>query len=187
MRALVIYESMYGNTHLIAERVADRLGEAFDTDVVPVGEATAERVAAADLVVVGGPTHVHGMSTARTRSAAAAAAAKPDATVALEDDATGDGLREWFDVLPEGGGRRAAAFDTRMSGPAVVTGRASKGITHRLRRHGFRIVADPQSFIVGKDNQLSPESGQAADDWARQLVALIKAHDAADDTTVTPR
>jgi hypothetical protein len=39
--------------------------------VVPVADAAAELVAATELLVVGGPTHFHGMSTARTRTMAA--------------------------------------------------------------------------------------------------------------------
>jgi hypothetical protein len=179
MKALIVYESMYGNTHLIAERIADGLGAAFDTDVVPVAQATPERVATADLLVVGGPTHVHGMSTARTRAAAVTAAAEPGATIVCEADVADPGLRDWFDDLPAGGGRRAVAFDTRMKGPKSLTGHASKGITHRLRRHGFEVVAAPQSFIVSKDNQLSTEAAQAATDWARRLADLVESEEAA--------
>ena len=140
MKALIVYESMYGNTHVIAERIAGGLGAAFDTDVVPVAQATPERVATADLLVVGGPTHVHGMSTARTRAAAATAAAAPGATIVCEADATDRGLRDWFDELPPGGGRRAVAFDTRMKGPKSLTGRAVEGhhpsaAPARLRGH----------------------------------------------------
>ena len=71
MRALVIYESMYGNTHLIADAIAAGLAEAdAAVETVPVGAATPDRLASAELVVVGGPTHIHGMSRASTRKAA---------------------------------------------------------------------------------------------------------------------
>ena len=39
MRALVVYESMYGNTHLIANAIAEGLRAHVETVVVPVGEA----------------------------------------------------------------------------------------------------------------------------------------------------
>ena len=67
MQALVVYESMYGNTHAVAERIADGLRPEFDVEVVPVGRATDERLAAADLVVVGGPTHAQGIVEQRER------------------------------------------------------------------------------------------------------------------------
>ena len=64
MRAVVVYESMYGNTHLVADAIGAGLSTAFDVRVVPVSEARPVVLADADLVVVGGPTHVHGMSRA---------------------------------------------------------------------------------------------------------------------------
>ena len=70
MKAVVIYESMYGNTHLIADAIAEGLRTHGDATVVPVGELDAQLLEHADLVVVGGPTHAHGMSRASTRQAA---------------------------------------------------------------------------------------------------------------------
>lgn len=171
MRAVVVYESMYGNTHLIADAIADGLRSAATVTVVPVGRADAEALAGADLLVVGGPTHVHGMSRAGTRKAAAEAAAEPDARLELEPDAEGDGLREWFDGL-EHAAPGAAAFDTRMRGPATVTGRASKGIAKRLRALGAALVVDPQSFLVTKENQLLPDEAEHAREWGARLARV---------------
>ena len=70
MRAVVVYESMYGNTHLVADAIGAGLRPACDVSVVPVAEAGPAVLAGADLVVVGGPTHVHGMGRASTRKAA---------------------------------------------------------------------------------------------------------------------
>ena len=70
MQAVVVYESMYGNTHLIADAIGAGLRTAFDVSVIPVSHASAAVLNGADLVVVGGPTHVHGMSRASTRKAA---------------------------------------------------------------------------------------------------------------------
>ena len=70
MRALVVYESMYGNTHLVADAIAVGLAPLGAVEVVPVGGATDAVLAGADLLVVGGPTHVHGMSSAMSRKGA---------------------------------------------------------------------------------------------------------------------
>ena len=122
MRVLIVYESMYGNTRTVAERIGAGLGPDLDVDVVPVADATAERVAGADLLVVGGPTHVHGLSWPRTRRAAVEAAAKDPALDALPG-ADGRGLREWLAHLPSPTtGAAAAAFDTRIDAPAAFTG-----------------------------------------------------------------
>ena len=169
MRALVVYESMYGNTHAVAESIARGLRAGGDAEAVPVAGATPEAIAAADLLVVGGPTHVHGMTTERTRQAAREAADKPDADLAMDPDAEGPGLREWFDALVLPAGRPAAAFDTRMHGPAVVTGRASRGITKRLQRHGATMVAAPKSFLVDKHAHLDAEEAARAEAWGAAL------------------
>ena len=124
MKAVVVYESMYGNTHLIASAVGEGLRSYAETVVVPVGDADASLIGSADLVVVGGPTHAHGMSHASTRKGAVEAAAKPGSDLVLDDDAEGEGLREWFDSL-ESMPAKAAAFDTRADMAAALTGRAS--------------------------------------------------------------
>jgi flavodoxin len=71
MRALVVYESMFGNTRLVASNIADGLRADYEVTVVPVAEATPELVAAADLLVAGAPTHMHGLPSGWTRMLAA--------------------------------------------------------------------------------------------------------------------
>src|SRR5512142_1600343 len=97
MRALIVYESLYGNTHIVANCVAEGLRDkAFDVTVVPVSRAAAELAGGTDLLVVGGPTRMHRMSSGATRRMAANAAAKPGSGLTLEPGATGAGLREWL-------------------------------------------------------------------------------------------
>src|SRR3954471_21728716 len=116
MKAVVVYESMYGNTHLVANAIAQGLREIGETAVVPVGEADAAITGDVDLIVIGGPTHVHGMSRPSTRKSAVAAAEKGGAGVTVDPDAEGAGLREWFASV-ERFPLRAAAFDTRVDAP----------------------------------------------------------------------
>ena len=173
MRALVVYESMYGNTHLIAEAIADGLRLHAPTTVVAVGEADAAGVAGVDLIVVGGPTHGHGMSRASTRAGAVAAAGKPGSELVLEPDAAGTGLREWFSSV----GRletRAAAFDTRVDAPVMLTGRASKGIARQLEHSGARLACKPESFLV-KANHLEPDEERRAREWGDRLGRVLDA------------
>ena len=174
MKAVVLYESMFGNTHLIADEIANGLrdGDVDDVIVVPVGGADADTLADADLVVVGGPTHVHGMSRESTRKAAAEMAAKPDVDVTMEPDAEGEGLREWFDDF---GGviARAAAFDTRSAIPPALSGRASKGIAKRLRAQGAMLLADPESFLVTKENHLLDHEAEHARAWGTKLATAL--------------
>lgn len=171
MRALVVYESMYGNTRAVAEAIAEGLRGSFDVDVVPIGRAQHSLVIGVDLLVVGGPTHVHGLSRASSRKAALEAGHRPGGPV-LDPDAAGPGLREWLDELPTGGGEACVSFDTRLHGLAAFTGRAGPGISTRLRRHGYRSVAAPESFIVDKNNQLLEGELQRAAEWGRRLAEL---------------
>ena len=146
MRALVVYESMFGNTEVIARAIGEGLaGDAGDAtvEVVEVGAAPTTTPAGVDLLVVGGPTHAHGMSKPESRA---------DSTRRAGDRlvvSRGIGIREWLETLR---GRStpvaAAAFDTRIKGPGILWGSAAKGADKHLRGLGFRPVAGPESFLV---------------------------------------
>src|SRR5262249_54872858 len=110
MKVLVVYESLYGNTAAVGEAIASSLrAEGLDVDVSPVTEIDPGDTADVDRLVVGGPTHVHGMSRASTRKTAAS-----DGKNTYQRPTVELGLREWTEQLPSGAGRRAAAFDTRI-------------------------------------------------------------------------
>jgi hypothetical protein len=168
MKALVVYESMYGNTHHVATAIGDGLSSGFEVTVLSAERAEPGLLETADLLVVGGPTHGHGMSRASTRQAAIDAAQKPSSDLTVEPDAEGPGLREWFD----GTGRisaSGAAFDTRVDMSPMLTGRASKGIAKKLRHAGATLVVEPESFLVTKDNHLEPGEAERARAWGARL------------------
>jgi Flavodoxin len=174
MRAVVIYESMYGNTHLVAEAIARGLGPGNDVAVVPVAGAAHELLDKAALVVVGAPTHMHGMSRTATRKAAVEQAHKRPGQLTLDAGAEGPGLRDWFGSL----GRMramAAAFDTRLAGPAVFTGRASRRIAGLLEQHGLTLIARAESFLITTDNTLQPGEEDRAQEWGKALAARMMA------------
>ncbi|HUA31869.1 MAG TPA: flavodoxin [Streptosporangiaceae bacterium] len=168
MRVVIVYESMFGNTRVVADAIAAGFGPGNDTVVIPVTEAGDGLLEGADLLVVGGPTHVHGLSRANTRKGAADVARKPGSRVTAEPGADGPGLREWFAAQRQHG-MRAVAFDTRLEGPAVLTGRASKGITRLIREHGFTLLAPAESFLVTKDNALRAGEQERAREWGGKL------------------
>jgi len=175
MKAVVIYESMYGHTHQIANAIGEGFRLHGEAVVVPVGDATPTLVESADVVIVGGPTHVHGMTRVSTRKGAVEAAEKPDADLVLEPDAEGAGLREWFESVDQVF-TNAAAFDTRFDLPPVVTGRASKGIARKLRHHGATLIAEPESFFVKKDSHLALDQVVRAREWGNQLAVSLRRH-----------
>jgi len=172
MRAMVVYESMFGNTRVIADAIAKGLEPVGIVVVVLVPEAGHEMLADVDLLVVGGPTHFHGMSRTRTRKWAAATAQKPKNDLVLDRDAQGPGVSDWLRSLGHGH-TKVAAFDTRFRGPAVLRGRASRVISRKLRRHGFEVVAKPESFFVTLQNHLGPGEAARAQEWGKRLAARV--------------
>jgi hypothetical protein len=176
MRAVVVYESMFGNTHAIADAIGKGIGQGLEpvdnVVVVPVVDAGREQLGDADLLVVGAPTHFHGMSRTRTRKWAAATAQKPKNDLVLDRDAQGPGVSDWLTSLGHGH-TKFAAFDTRFKGPAVLRGRASRVINRKLRRHGFEVVAKPESFFVTLQNHLEPDEEVRAQEWGKRLAARV--------------
>ena len=69
----------------------------------------------------------------------------------------------------------AAAFDTRLQGPELLTGRASTGIGRRLHHYGFTEVAAPRSFLVSRDNRLLEGEADRARRWAESVFESLLA------------
>ena len=172
MRAVVVYESMFGSTHAIADAVGKGLEPMLQVVVVPLAEAGREQLGDADLLVLGGPTHFHGMSRPRSRKWAAGIAHKPSNDLVLDRDAEGPGVRDWLASLGHGH-TKVAAFDTRFNGLAVLRGRASKTISRKLRKHGFEVVARPESFLVDSKHHLEPGEEARAQEWGIRLAASV--------------
>lgn len=165
MKAVVVYESVYGNTHAVAEAVADGLGGA---EVVPVHRSS-ELIGEADLLVVGGPTHMHGLATTRSRQMAIEAVHE-DGGAHLEPDAASEpGLRTWLRDLPQSAGARAAAFDTRLDKSPWLTGVASRGIAKRLRGHGYDVVATESFLVEDSEGPLADGELDRARAWGTEL------------------
>ena len=100
MKAVVVYESMYGNTHQVADAIGRGLAGSGEVVVVPVAQAAPALVTNADLVVVG-------------------------------------------------------------------------GIARQLHQHGFGQVAEPESFLVDKDNHLEAGEKERAEEWGARLAAAV--------------
>jgi flavodoxin len=151
MNALVLYESRFGNTERIAEAVALALQEAIPTRLAAVEEVTdcVETLRGVDLLVVGGPTHSHGISQ-RLQDA-----------VACLDEHSLDGIR-------------VAAFDTRIPGPRLMTGSAAVRLARLLRRRGGWLVVPPVNFIVeGREGPLGSGELEHARAWATEVLHAV--------------
>jgi hypothetical protein len=174
MNAVVVYESMYGNTHVVADAIGAGLATQMSVTVVPVGRADRALLESADLLVVGGPTHVHGMSRDSTRTAAVQDALKPGVSLQLDADAEGPGLRDWFPMV-DGLDLACAAYDTRIDISPVLSGRASRGISKQLRKRGLHEVIEPESFLVDKENTLEDGEADRARAWGEKVAAACPA------------
>jgi hypothetical protein len=171
MRALVVYESMYGNTKRIAEAIADGISPHMKVETIEVAVAPMVIEADVALLVVGGPTHVHGMTTTFTRGQAIKQAQAP---VVSE----GIGLREWLDeARPIGTSVVACAFDTRIKGAAILTGSAAGGFGKKLRAAGFRVLTPAESFFIAtkapQDDALLEGEVEHARAWGSEIATTV--------------
>jgi hypothetical protein len=168
MKALVVYESMFGNTRLIAEAVAGGLSSFLDVESVEVGQKPAMG-AEVELVVVGGPTHAFGMTRPNTRKSAAEQTEE-------ELVSRGIGIREWIDALSApAAAALAAAFDTRIDKPRVP-GSAAAAAHRRLRKLGFVLPIAPESFFVdGMTGPLLAGEYERAHLWGEELGSQVVA------------
>jgi hypothetical protein len=175
MHTLVVYESMYGNTHAIAKAIGEGARSSGDVTVIPAGESRADLVAWADLVIVGGPTHARGLSTEASRRSATAAAEKPDgwSEIAVDANADGIGVREWLAGVDDANGKCAVAYDTRAFGPSLLTGRAASAIDKSLRGHGFRVIAKAESFMIDTHQRLRFGEVDRARKWGERMAASV--------------
>ncbi len=166
MRALVVYESMFGNTREIAAAVAEGLGTRVAVDLVEVGDAPTEIGDKISLLVVGGPTHALGLSRTQTRQDAV-----ERTTGRVESGKIG--LREWLGTLAPGRSPLAATFDTRIRRPRMP-GSAARRAERQLRRLGFEILTGPTSFwVTGTAGPLVDGERDRARRWGEQLGAEL--------------
>lgn len=172
-KAMVVYESMFGDAMRVAEAVATGLrAEGVDVTCVEVGTAPTKLPDELALLVVGGPTHGTTLPNEESRKDAAKRSKR-----ALVSQ--GIGLREWLAQLtPPRRHIAAATFDTRMTRPKLVTrfDRAAKVSAKSLKKLGFAVAAEPERFFV-QDVEGPLEKGEKAHarTWGTHLAALLMA------------
>lgn len=146
MNALVVYDSLYGNTERIAQAIAGTLAQRATVQLVPMAQAPAFLSASMDLLILGSPTQSRGPTPAMR-----AFLANVPSRV-LKD-------------LP------AASFDTRLSKSEWLTGSAARGIAETLGKMGSSLLLPPESFLVtGKEGPLVDRETERAASWARILL-----------------
>jgi len=164
MSALVIYESMFGNTKQVATAIVEGIASRMEVLLREVSSAPEAFAPGVDLVVVGAPTHAFGLSRPSTRADAARQVA------GLVSPSFG--VREWLAALDPSAHVLVATFDTRVN-RGWIPGAASRTAARLLRRRGFT-VADQTSFLV--DGMQGPLAGGELDrarEWGRSLAETV--------------
>jgi len=145
MKALIVYDSAYGNT----EKVAKTIGGAItgEVKVLRVGEVNPEELKTFDLLIVGSPTQ----------------GGRP--TRAIQD---------FLNKVPAAAlnGINVAAFDTRLSTRLVgIFGYAAGRIASSLKRNGGTLLVSPEGFFVkGTQGPLKEGELERAANWAKGIL-----------------
>lgn len=160
MKAIVVYESHWGNTANIARAIAEGMGG--DARALSTAEATADALAGVDLIVAGAPLLGFNLPTDMMVKGLSSETAKGGPPPDLSHPT----MRAWLDALPEGNGR-ATAFETKIS---WSPGSASKAILGKLKEKGYAEAAKPQRFVV-KDRYGPLKEGELerAKVWGAEL------------------
>jgi len=180
MRALVVYESMFGNTEAVARAIADGLSTWAEVTIHEIRSAPQAVDDEVDLLVAGGPTHAFGLSRESTRQDAATTGGDAEA-------AAGIGLREWIEALRPSPGVSVATFDTRVHRPRVP-GSAARAARKRLRAHGFPALDPPTTFWVeGTSGPLVDGEEDRARRWGAELLEALREQQAQRAGSTTTR
>jgi hypothetical protein len=172
MKAIVVYQSLWGNTAKIAEAIAKGLGRG--AKALSTSEATPDALKGVDLVVAGAPIHAFNLPSEATVKGAGD---RPDSYGDTPPDTSQRLMRDWLSDLPQGLGVASAAFDTRVGG-LFGRGGASR-IYKRLRKAGLKPVAKPEGFKVAMRTTDSTRKGMLLDgeverarEWGKELAKL---------------
>ena len=151
MNTLIAYDSVFGNTQAIAQAIAEVMQQKGVVRLTRVDQLSAAELTGIALMIVGCPTHRHGV---------------PEATRDMLDDMSKGALR----------GVVVAAFDTRYRKPRWLTGSAAQKVARKLRKFGGRQVVPPESFFVeGREGPLAGGEVERAKRWAESLLGQLEA------------
>ena len=151
MKALIVYDSVYGNTEKIARAMAEAITPPDEGKVLRAGEANPSELVSIDLLIVGSPTH-GGRPTPAVQD--------------LLNKVTQPSLQ----------GINVAAFDTRIQTKLVgVFGYAAGRIANNLKKKGGNLIASPEGFFVtGGQGPLKEGELERAASWAKGILESKK-------------
>jgi flavodoxin I len=151
MKALIVYDSVYGNTENIARAIAEAITPPDEVTVLRAGEANPSDLASIDVFIVGSPTH----------------GGRPTPAVQEFLNRVTEPLLEGIDV---------AAFDTRATSKFTrIFGYAAGRIAGNLKRKGGVLNASPEGFFVtGTKGPLKEGELERAAAWVKGILGSKK-------------
>jgi hypothetical protein len=178
MRVLVVYESEFGATRAVAERIGRGLGAVAEVSVV---DSRRWRDADAwttdlDLLVLGAPTHARRMPTPLSRQQVSERVLRPGNRLRLEPFSCAEGLREWI-ASHDLRGLQVAVFTTRVDMPRLLSGSAGRCIARAARRSGAVPMDAARDFLVRKDGALVDDALASAEQWGVSLAVSALRYD----------
>ena len=167
MKAVVVYESHWGNTAAVARAIASGIGPG--TPALATDEASDLALSDADLIVAGAPVIAFRLATDPMRERIA-----EDERAPSDPDVAHPSMHDWLEQIPTGSGR-AAAFETRIHwSPGGATGAIERG----LQTAGYRRLAKSRKFFVtGTYGPLRDGELEAARDWGSELANAVQVTD----------
>ena len=149
MKALIVYDSVYGNTERIARAMAEVIAPSGEGKALRAGEANLSELESLDLLIVGSPTH----------------GGRPTAAV-----------QDFLNKVPKLQDINVAAYDTRITTKFVkVFGYAAGRIANNLKKKGGILIASPQGFFVtGGQGPLKEGELERAAAWAKGILESKK-------------
>jgi flavodoxin len=157
MKALIIYDSVFGNTERIARAIGSAFGSQQDIEILQVSNVMPQQLTGLKLLVVGSPNRGFRPTPA---------------------------IKSLLGRIPVNGlkGVKVAAFDTRISVNDIESrigrffvnrfGYAAQPIADRLKKKGGELTIAPEGFFVkGTEGPLKEGELDRAADWAKQIMA----------------
>lgn len=159
MKAVVVYESFWGNTADVARAIAEGIGEG--TPTLATDEATAEALAGADLLVVGAPLMAFSLPREQTREDL-----KRQGKAPTPADLSHPSMRSWLAGLPAGSAD-FATFETRFK---RSPGSATKVIDKALTGLGYKSLGKGERFLItGSYGPMADGELDRARAWGAEL------------------
>ncbi len=148
MKALIVYDSVHGNTERIAQVIGKVIAQEIEVVVIRANEVNTEQLKDTELVIIGSPTH-GGWFT----------------------EAVKEFLNNTMKLVKQD--IRIAVFDTRT--PPVlmskVFGFAANKMRKTLKKQGREIVVEPEGFLVeGIKGPLLEGEEERAEKWGKSIV-----------------